>query len=48
MQNGDAKALMDTELDVVRVAWSAGYEDYEIYYMDVLMNLFKCLDKENK
>ncbi len=48
MQNGDAKALMDNELDVVRVAWSAGYEDYEIYYMDVLMNLFKCLDKENK
>jgi hypothetical protein len=48
MQNGDAKALMETELDVVRVAWSAGYEDYEIYYMDVLMNLFKCLDKENK
>ena len=48
MQNGDAKALMETELDVVRVAWSAGYEDYDIYYMDVLMNLFKCLDKENK
>ena len=48
MQNGDAKALSETELDVVRVAWSAGYEDYEIYYMDVLINLFKCLDKENK
>lgn len=48
MQNGEAKAFMDTELDVLRVAWSAGYEDYEIYDMDVLMNLFKCLDKENK
>lgn len=38
--------LTQSELDVVRVSWSAGYEDYEIFDMDVLRNLFKCLDKK--
>jgi hypothetical protein len=44
----EAKALGSAELDAIRVTWSAGYEDYEIYDMDALMNLFKCLEKENK
>ena len=44
----EAKALGSAELDALRVTWSAGYEDYEIYDMDALMNLFKCLEKENK
>ena len=34
-----------SELDAIRVSWSIGYEDYEIFDMDVLRNLFKCLDK---
>jgi hypothetical protein len=38
--------LTASELDAVRVSWSIGYEDYEIYDMDVLRNLFKCLDKK--
>jgi TolA-binding protein len=48
MGSTEAKALGSAELDALRVTWSAGYEDYEIYDMDALMNLFKCLEKENK
>ena len=42
----EAVELTQSELDVIRVSWSVGYEDYEIYDMDVLRNLFKCLDKK--
>ncbi len=38
--------LTASELDAIRVSWSIGYEDYEIFDMDVLRNLFKCLDKK--
>ena len=48
ISGSDVKAFIDSELDVIRVAWSAGYEDYEIYDMDVLSNMFSCLEKENK
>lgn len=48
LSSSEVKAFMDSELDVVRVAWSAGYEDYEIYDMSVLQNLLKCLERENK
>jgi hypothetical protein len=48
MDSGNAKALGSAELDTIRVAWSAGYEDYEIYDMDALIHLFKCLDRDAK
>jgi hypothetical protein len=48
MDSGNAKALGSAELDTIRVAWSAGYEDYEIYDMDALIHLFKCLDRDTK
>jgi hypothetical protein len=38
------KILKDNELDVIRVAWSAGFEDYEIVNMDVIQDLLKCLE----
>ena len=38
--------LQNSELDIVRMPWSAGYEDYEIFDLDVLRNLFRCLDKK--
>jgi hypothetical protein len=44
----DVKAMMESELDIFRVAWSAGYEDYEIYNMDVMQNVMRCLEKEAK
>lgn len=48
LSGSDVKSLTDSELDIFRVAWSAGYEDYEIYNMDILQNLLRCLDKETK
>lgn len=38
-----AKKLRKTELDKLRIAWSTGYEDYEVQGVDVLMGAAKCL-----
>jgi hypothetical protein len=38
--------LTDSEIDYVRVIWSSGYEDYEVYDVDILKNLFNCLYKK--
>lgn len=43
----DAAALRkirSTELDKLRVAWSTGYEDYDVQQVDALMRQAKCLD----
>jgi hypothetical protein len=48
INSSDVKAMTEAELDIFRVAWSAGYEDYEIYNMDTMQNIMRCLDKENK
>ncbi len=48
ISSADVKSFIESELDVVRIAWSAGYEDYEIYDLEVMSNIFKCLEKENK
>lgn len=37
------KKLRKTELDKLRVAWSTGYEDYEVQGVDVLVRAAKCL-----
>ena len=38
--------ITGSEIDYVRVNWSSGYEDYEIFDVDVLKNLFNCLYKK--
>jgi hypothetical protein len=38
-----ARKLKKTELDKIRIAWSAGYEDYDVQQVDVLEVLSKCL-----
>jgi hypothetical protein len=48
ISSSDAKLLGVVELDVLRVAWSAGYEDYDIHSMDVMQNIMRCLDAEAK
>jgi hypothetical protein len=48
ISSSDAKLLGQTELDVLRVAWSLGYEDYDIHNMDVMQSIIKCLDAEIK
>lgn len=37
------KKLRSTELDKIRMAWTTGYEDYEVQQIDLLMRLAKCL-----
>ena len=37
------KKLRNTELDRIRVAWSNGYEDYDVQQVDLLMWQAKCL-----
>lgn len=37
------KKIRKSELDKIRIAWSTGYEDYEVQGIDVLMRLAKCL-----
>jgi hypothetical protein len=37
------KKLRTTELDKIRMAWTTGYEDYEVQQIDLLMRLSKCL-----
>ena len=38
------KKLRTTGLDKVRVAWSTGYEDYEVQNVDLLMQQTQCLE----
>lgn len=37
------KKIRKNELDKIRIAWSTGYEDYEVQGIDVLMREAKCL-----
>jgi len=37
------KFLQDLEIDKLRIVWSTGYEDYEIYETDFLIHQFACL-----
>ncbi|MGI9159384.1 MAG: hypothetical protein ACR2K1_06500 [Saprospiraceae bacterium] len=37
------KKIAARELDKLRIAWMTGYEDYEIYRVDVLLRLLPCL-----
>ncbi len=45
ISSGDEKKLKKSEVDKVRIIWSSGYEDYEIYELDFFIDQFKCLDK---
>ncbi len=38
------KRLTDSELDKIRVSWSKGHEDYEIYNIDLLKRQMRCLE----
>ncbi len=39
------KKLRTTGLDKVRIAWSTGYEDYEVQNVDLLMQQAQCLEQ---
>lgn len=46
MTNSQQKDLLKSELDKVRVVWSTGYEDYDIYEVDFLINQITCLQSK--
>ena len=39
------KILSQSELDLIRVVWSTGYEDYDIYNLDFFKHQFYCLNQ---
>ncbi|MCB0599926.1 MAG: hypothetical protein KDC28_01810 [Saprospiraceae bacterium] len=39
------KILSQSELDLIRVVWSTGYEDYDIYNLDFFIHQFNCLNQ---
>ncbi|MBK8504531.1 MAG: hypothetical protein IPL46_21365 [Saprospiraceae bacterium] len=40
------KLLLKSGIDKVRVVWSSGYEDYEVYNIDFFTNQFDCLNSK--
>lgn len=42
---GEEKMLQKKELDAIRIMWSTGTEDYDIYDVDFFANQLKCLSK---
>jgi hypothetical protein len=46
ISSGAEKILRKNEIDKVRVIWSSGYEDYEVYDLDFFINQFRCLNQK--
>ncbi len=40
----DEKTLAKYEIDMVRMVWGSGYEDYEVYELDFLIDQMNCLN----
>lgn len=39
----EIKMLQSSELDKIRILWSTGYEDYDVYKIDFFLDQLKCL-----
>ena len=44
----DLNALRKSDLSKVRVFWSSGHEDYEVYQVDFFINQIGCLEKKGR
>ena len=44
LDNDDIKSLSKFDLDKLGIIWSTGYEDYEIYYTDFIINHLNCIN----
>ncbi len=44
ISGSQVKSLSKGEVDRVRVVWSTGYEDYEVYELDFFINQMSCLE----
>lgn len=47
MSSAAEKAFIRSPIDKVRIIWSTGFEDYEVFNVDVLMNQINCLNSFN-
>jgi len=45
MNGTNKKRLKNSELDQLEIIWTSGFESYEIFNVDLLMNQLKCLEK---
>lgn len=45
LDKSDIRKLAKYEIDKVGIEWSSGYEEYEVYEVDVLMHQLQCLEK---
>lgn len=45
INSGQEKKLKKGEVDLVRIIWETGYEDYEVYNLDFFRDQFRCLDR---
>jgi len=43
VQKGEEKSFLESEIDRIRLVWTNGYEDYDVYEVDFLMNQLNCL-----
>lgn len=43
----DEKTLQQTPVEKLRIVWSTGFEDYEVYGMDFLIRLLACIQKND-
>lgn len=41
------KAFLRSPIDKIRIVWSTGFEDYEVFNVDILMNQLNCLNSFN-
>lgn len=44
MERTQINLLKNSEVDKIRVFWSSGYEEYEVYQLDFFMNQINCLE----
>ncbi len=42
------RKLRNAEVDKVRIYWSSGYEDYEVFELDFFRHQFNCLDRKSR
>ena len=45
LESNQISLLKNSEVDAIRVFWSSGFEEYEVYHMDFFMNQIYCLDQ---
>lgn len=44
ISRSDINYLKNSEVDAIRVFWSSGFEEYEVYHLDFFSNQLRCLD----